>query len=94
MEKLTCSLCGYEFDRGRHICQGCHGRIKYGSGGMKWFYGLSFALLTFAILASIDEFLFPLYKELLIVPIVAFFFGMYKAVKKYKNSYSVEKVIS
>ena len=50
MEKLKCGLCGYEFDRGVVICRGCQGRVAYGSGGLKWLFGIVyFAICGYAL---------------------------------------------
>ena len=94
METLVCGLCGFEFERGRQICQGCHGQIKYGSGILKWIYAIFFSALTYGILWIIDKYIISLHDDFFSLTMIAFFVGMYKAIKKYKYSYSVEKAAS
>ena|GEM_PF-3179913 len=43
MSHIKCGLCGFEFEKGMKICQGCQGEIEYGAGGMAFVFGVLYA---------------------------------------------------
>ena len=55
MNLIKCGLCGFEFERGAKICRGCHGHIKYGAGGLKWFFGTLYGGVIWYLLTYIND---------------------------------------
>lgn len=94
MTKLTCGLCGFKFDRGMRICQGCHGEIEYGSGLFKWIYGGLFGGAAYGLIFLFNKYLFNLNETFSgWVVIIAALIGVFTAVNQFKHSYLVNKVI-
>lgn len=92
MQKTKCGLCGYEFEHGMKICQGCHGHIKYGAGGYKWFLGSLYAGLVWWAASYVNENWFAISEKVALFLIGgSFILGAFHASRLFKNLVEVKK---
>ncbi|HIF9335684.1 TPA: hypothetical protein ACX6RM_004033 [Photobacterium damselae] len=94
MNKLTCGLCGFKFERGMRICQGCHGKIEYGSGLLKWINAGVFGGSAWLLMFLCNKYIFGINESLAgWIILIAALTGFFRSIKKHKYSYCVTKKV-
>lgn len=94
MDKLTCGLCGFKFEKGMQICQGCHGEIEYGSGILKWLNAGFFAGSAWVIMFLCNKYLFGVNNSFASwIILITALTGFFLSVRKHKHSYCVHKKV-
>lgn len=94
MEIIKCGLCGFEFERGVKICRGCQGRIQYGAGGLKWFFGIIYAVVVWFGLKYVNDNWFAVAESVAgITLLVTFLIGAIHASYLFKNEVKITKKV-